>query len=129
MAWLVLVVVSFVAKVSLSRERQSHAFEAAFPGRQHLGALFNLVAYYVLALPLGITLAFYWNQGLQGLWVGSCHCFSSLTWDRLRFLGQVVALFIVGLGEYCTVWLGTDWDEEVRRGIERTQNSSLENDR
>ena len=43
-----------------------------FEGRQHLGALFNLVAYYVLALPLGITLAFHTKThlGLQGLWIG-----------------------------------------------------------
>lgn len=42
------------------------------PGRQHLGALFNLVAYYVLALPVGITLAFHprTHLGLEGLWVG-----------------------------------------------------------
>ena len=41
-------------------------------GRQHLGALFNLVAYYVLALPLGITLAFHpkVHLGLEGLWIG-----------------------------------------------------------
>jgi multidrug resistance protein, MATE family len=44
-------------------------------GRQHLGALFNLVAYYVLALPMGITLAFHprTHLGLQGLWIGSSH--------------------------------------------------------
>ncbi|KAJ3551743.1 hypothetical protein NM688_g4529 [Phlebia brevispora] len=73
-------------------------------GRQHLGALFNLVAYYVLALPLGITLAFHrgLQLGLQGLWIG-----------------QVIALFIVGSGEYSVVWFGTDWDKEVQRGIER----------
>jgi multidrug resistance protein, MATE family len=40
-------------------------------GRQHLGAAFNIVAYYVLALPLGITLAFHWGYGLPGLWVGA----------------------------------------------------------
>jgi hypothetical protein len=40
-------------------------------GRQHLGAAFNLVAYYVLALPLGIALAFHWGYGLPGLWVGT----------------------------------------------------------
>ena len=41
-------------------------------GRQHLGALFNLVAYYVLALPIGITLAFHprTHLGLEGLWIG-----------------------------------------------------------
>ncbi|EJF56652.1 MOP flippase [Dichomitus squalens] len=75
-------------------------------GRQHLGAFFNLIAYYVLALPLGVTLAFHPNThlGLQGLWIG-----------------QVIALFIVGLGEYTVVWVGTDWEKEVRHGIERNQ--------
>ncbi|CCM05438.1 uncharacterized protein FIBRA_07657 [Fibroporia radiculosa] len=73
-------------------------------GRQHLGAIFNLVAYYVLALPMGMTLALYQriNLGLQGLWIG-----------------QVVALLIVGLGEYAVVWLGTDWEKEVQLGIQR----------
>jgi len=42
-----------------------------FSGRQHLGAAFNLVAYYILALPIGITLAFKTGLGLQGLWVGA----------------------------------------------------------
>ncbi|KZT63964.1 MOP flippase [Daedalea quercina L-15889] len=78
-------------------------------GRQHLGAVFNLVAYYVLALPLGITLAFHprTHMGLQGLW-----------------LGQVVALFIVGLGEYIVVWLGTDWDKEIQYSIERNREEA-----
>lgn len=40
--------------------------------------------------------------GLSGLWIG-----------------QVVGLFIVGVGEYIVVWRFTDWEEEVRRGIER----------
>ncbi|KXN84930.1 hypothetical protein AN958_11913 [Leucoagaricus sp. SymC.cos] len=75
-------------------------------GRQHLGALFNIVAYYVIALPMGLTLAFHPATllGLQGLWIG-----------------QVVALFIVGLGEYAVVWLRTDWDLEVQRGLEHNQ--------
>ncbi|KAF7317752.1 MATE efflux family protein [Mycena kentingensis (nom. inval.)] len=77
-------------------------------GRQHLGALFNCVAYYVLALPLGITLAFSERTalGLEGLWIG-----------------QVLALFIVGLGEYYVVWR-SDWDEEIRRGIERNEEEA-----
>ncbi|KAJ7626327.1 MATE efflux family protein [Mycena polygramma] len=77
-------------------------------GRQHLGALFNCVAYYVLALPLGITLAFHPRTalGLQGLWIG-----------------QVVALFIVGLGEYYVVWR-SDWDLEVRRGEARNEEEA-----
>ncbi|EPQ52991.1 MOP flippase [Gloeophyllum trabeum ATCC 11539] len=71
-------------------------------GRQRVGALFNFVAYYVLALPMGISLAFRTSLGLQGLWIG-----------------QVVGLFIVGLGLYGVVWLKTDWELEVRKGIER----------
>lgn len=48
-------------------------------GRQHLGALFNLVAYYVLALPVGLTLAFHPRShlGLQGLWIGTYYWISS----------------------------------------------------
>ncbi|OCH88449.1 MOP flippase [Obba rivulosa] len=78
-------------------------------GRQHLGAAFNLVAYYVLALPMGITLAFHprTHLGLRGLWIG-----------------QVVALFIVGLGEYAVVWFGTNWDKEVQKGVNRNQEEA-----
>ncbi|KAL0577233.1 ethionine resistance protein [Marasmius crinis-equi] len=76
-------------------------------GRQHLGAIFNFVAYYVIALPLGITLAFNGNirMGLQGLWIG-----------------QVVGLTVVGVGEYLSVWLGTDWDREVEKGAARNMS-------
>jgi len=77
-------------------------------GRQHLGAAFNLVAYYVLALPLGIALAFHWGYGLPGLWIG-----------------QVVALFTVGTCEYAVVWLGTDWDHEVEKGVWRNNQEMM----
>ncbi|KIL64936.1 hypothetical protein M378DRAFT_192492 [Amanita muscaria Koide BX008] len=71
-------------------------------GRQQLGAVFNIIAYYVLALPIGIMLAFSFNLGLQGLWIG-----------------QVIGLFTVGVSEYLVVWLGTDWDKEVQESIRR----------
>ncbi|KAF8909267.1 MOP flippase [Gymnopilus junonius] len=76
-------------------------------GRQHLGAIFNIIAYYILALPMGITMAFKYDLGLQGLWIG-----------------QVIALFLVGLGEYCVVWLGTDWDKEVQKSVERNKKDA-----
>lgn len=47
-------------------------------GRQHVGAVVNIVSYYGGALPGGIWLAFH-GWGLEGLWVGQC-----------------VALFLVG---------------------------------
>lgn len=67
------------------------------------------MAYYVLALPLGIFLAFHshFHLGLQGLWIG-----------------QVVALFIVGLGEYGIVWFGTDWEKEVQKSLERIREEA-----
>ncbi|KAG6902011.1 hypothetical protein C0995_005659 [Termitomyces sp. Mi166 len=75
-------------------------------GRQQLGAGFNFVAYYVIALPLGITLAFYAQTGLQGLWIG-----------------QVVGLFIVGIGELLVV-LRTDWNLEVSKDEDVRQHDS-----
>jgi len=71
-------------------------------GRQKLGAFFNIIAYYVLALPIGITLAFKQHIGLQGLWIG-----------------QVIGLFIVGVSEYAVICFGTNWDEEIQKGIVR----------
>ncbi len=39
----------------------------------------------------------------------------------MRSVGQVIALFIVGLSEYAVVWLGTDWPGETRRSVERNE--------
>lgn len=77
-------------------------------GRQHLGAAVNLIAYYCLALPLGIYLAFPRSWGLAGLWVGQC-----------------VALYIVGIGEWILVGL-SDWDHQVNRAFERMDKEELE---
>jgi multidrug resistance protein, MATE family len=37
----------------------------------------------------------------------------------------VLALFIVGAAEYIVVWLGTDWDLEVEKGMERNRAEAL----
>ncbi len=39
-------------------------------GNQHIGFVVNLVAYYVIAIPIGILLAFHFHLGLAGLWYG-----------------------------------------------------------
>lgn len=39
-------------------------------GRQSMGAQLNFVAYYLLGLPLGCFLAFTWDWGVEGLWMG-----------------------------------------------------------
>lgn len=75
-------------------------------GRQHLGAIANAVAYYVLALPMGLVLAFKYDKGLEGLWLGQC-----------------VALFIVGIAEYMIVAFGTNWEQEIQKGVERIERA------
>lgn len=66
-------------------------------GLQHLGAYLNLIAYYLVAFPLGYLLAFTLQWGLEGLWVSLC-----------------VALWLVGLGEIVVV-VYTNWSVEVER--------------
>lgn len=43
----------------------------------------------------------------------------------LLLTGQVVALFIVGTCEYAVVWLGTDWDHEVEKGVWRNNQEMM----
>ncbi|MCJ1265665.1 hypothetical protein MMC22_005545 [Lobaria immixta] len=69
-------------------------------GRQHVGAVVNIVSYYCGALPLGIYLAFH-GWGLQGLWVGQC-----------------IALYLVGFVEWAIVAF-SNWDHQVKKAFER----------
>lgn len=39
-------------------------------GRQRIGSILNLISYYVIALPIGYSLAFKFQYGLVGLWTG-----------------------------------------------------------
>ncbi|KAB5592883.1 MATE efflux family protein [Ceratobasidium theobromae] len=66
-------------------------------GKQSLGALVNVTAYYVIGIPLGVYLAFWWDMKLQGLWIGLA---SAL------FYSAVVSAYVV---------LRTDWAKEVLR--------------
>lgn len=36
-----------------------------------------------------------------------------------------MALFIVGTCEYVVVWLGTDWDHEVEKGVWRNNQEIM----
>jgi MATE family multidrug resistance protein len=69
-------------------------------GRQHIGALVNIVSYYCGALPLGIYLAFH-GWGLAGLWVGQC-----------------IALYLVGALEWVIVAF-SNWEKEVSKAFSR----------
>ncbi|KAG2142385.1 mate-domain-containing protein [Suillus clintonianus] len=70
-------------------------------GKQSIGALLNLSAYYVIGIPFGIWLAFKRDMGLVGLWVG-------------------LTLALV----YCSVWgtylgITADWQKEVEKVLDR----------
>ncbi|EYE91751.1 MATE family efflux transporter [Aspergillus ruber CBS 135680] len=73
-------------------------------GRQHVGALVNLVSYYCGALPLGVWLAFH-GWGLQGLWAGQC-----------------IALYLVGMMEWAIVAL-SNWNVEVDKAFKRMEGT------
>ncbi|KAG8752519.1 hypothetical protein FRC12_011911 [Ceratobasidium sp. 428] len=66
-------------------------------GKQSLGALVNVTAYYVIGIPLGIYLAFWWDMHLKGLWIGL---------SVALFYSAVVSVWVV---------LRTDWAKEVLR--------------
>ncbi|KAF1963034.1 mate family transporter [Byssothecium circinans] len=69
-------------------------------GRQHIGAIVNIVSYYCGALPLGVYLAFH-GWGLGGLWVGQC-----------------IALYLVGFAEWGIVaW--SNWKYQVKKAFDR----------
>lgn len=72
-------------------------------GLQHLGAYLNLVAYYLVAFPLGYALAFPLGWRLKGLWWSLC-----------------VALWMVSIGELWVIFR-TDWKAEVRKSKVRNE--------
>ena len=39
-------------------------------GRQTLGAVVNFICYYIIGLPLGISLALEAHMGTLGMWIG-----------------------------------------------------------
>lgn len=68
-------------------------------GRQRLAAYLSLIAYYLIALPIGFTLAFGFDLELYGLWCGLC-----------------VALFLVSILQTWSV-VKSDWDEIIDESI------------
>ncbi|OZJ02302.1 hypothetical protein BZG36_05065, partial [Bifiguratus adelaidae] len=70
-------------------------------GRQKIAAYLNLLAYYVIALPLGTWLTFKLRFGLQGLWIGLC-----------------LALYITAGGQAIFLY-GANWNREVERCQQR----------
>jgi len=70
-------------------------------GKQFTGALLNLSAYYILGIPVGIWLAFWWDMKLHGLWIGL-----TLALVYCSVLGIIICLW-------------SDWDYEVKKVMDR----------
>jgi len=75
-------------------------------GRQKLAALLSLIAYYLIALPIGFSLAFGLDMKLYGLWCGLC-----------------IALFLVSILQTLSV-LKSDWDGIIDESIKDALNET-----
>jgi MATE family multidrug resistance protein len=102
-------------------------------GRQELGAMFNLVAYWVLGLPLAGFLAFKMNLGVIGLWIGLATCASfngvAMTIAMVRLKWKVEALRATGkaaLAQDCDdMDSEDDDDDDEERRHSRSSSTSI----
>ncbi|PUZ75172.1 hypothetical protein GQ55_1G128900 [Panicum hallii var. hallii] len=79
-------------------------------GRQKLGAVINLVAYYAAGIPAAFLFAFVCRLGGMGLWFG-------------QMCGMVVQMVLL-----LAVTLCTNWDKEALKANERVFSSTLPGD-
>ncbi|KAG2498960.1 hypothetical protein HYH03_003149 [Edaphochlamys debaryana] len=71
-------------------------------GKQKLGVLVNVVAFYVVAIPLALALAFPGGQGVEGMYMGM------LTGPAIQ------------AAAYCSIIMKLDWRAEARRARQRS---------
>ncbi|KAH7293574.1 hypothetical protein KP509_28G031400 [Ceratopteris richardii] len=72
-------------------------------GWQVLGALINFGSFYMIAMPVGITLGFLTPLGVRGLWIGV-------------ICGPFVQIFLLGF----MTWMAK-WDEEAKKAKHRLE--------
>ncbi|RKP39743.1 mate-domain-containing protein [Dimargaris cristalligena] len=77
-------------------------------GRQKLGALLSLPGYYMIAIPIGLHLAFVQDWGIVGIWTGLCSGVISVCFAQLHF------------------YFRTDWDHEVAKCLKRVGSEGAE---
>ncbi|CAN1794787.1 Protein DETOXIFICATION 16 [Linum perenne] len=77
-------------------------------GRQNIGAIVNLGAYYLLGVPCSIVLAFVYHWGGKGLWTGI----------TLALFSQAVFMTVLTVN--------TNWEKEARKAKDRVYNAISE---
>uniref|UniRef100_A0AAQ5ZFM2 Multidrug and toxin extrusion protein n=1 Tax=Amphiprion ocellaris TaxID=80972 RepID=A0AAQ5ZFM2_AMPOC len=58
------------AGLGLSKEVIGYIFTSEGAGKQTIGAMCNLVGYYIIGLPIGVSLMFAAKMGVVGMWTG-----------------------------------------------------------
>ncbi|XP_057495770.1 protein DETOXIFICATION 16-like [Actinidia eriantha] len=76
-------------------------------GWQKIGAFVNLGAYYLVGIPVGVSLAFVYHIGGKGLWVGI-----------------IVALFLQALF-LLIITLCTNWEKQAKKASDRVYGSMI----
>ncbi|KAJ3355481.1 hypothetical protein HDU91_005670 [Kappamyces sp. JEL0680] len=76
-------------------------------GRQKLGGMLNLTAYYVLGLPLGALFTFHFKMGLEGIW-----------------LGLTTGIFIVSFSQLYINLMQTNWPEMAKKALQLVRTHS-----
>ena len=78
-----------------------------------MGSLLNILSYYIIGVPISLTLAFSYGQGIFGLWWGMC-------------FGYFACAFL-----YSNLILRADWKKEsqvaqdrVRADLEKLREGS-----
>lgn len=74
-------------------------------GRQKIGGYLNLIAYYVLGVPIGLILCFKYDLRIKGLWIG---------------IG--VGVLILGLLELTFIYF-SNWNSIIKESIKRHEAS------
>lgn len=89
-------------------------------GQQTVGALLNLVGYYVVGIPAGLMLAFYAGMGIYGLWTGLTIALVIVAgcgvWGKPSV--SLLSKEIPDSGSFA-VCLATRWDDEVEKAYSR----------
>ncbi|KAI9296652.1 MATE efflux family protein [Neoconidiobolus thromboides FSU 785] len=75
-------------------------------GRQAIGAIVNVIAFYIIAIPMGLFVTFKLNFGILGLWFGTC-------------LALLITSTTLG---YAIIT--TNWKKEVEKCSKRLKESS-----
>ncbi|XP_040002248.1 multidrug and toxin extrusion protein 1-like [Xiphias gladius] len=95
-------------------------------GKQLVGALCNLVGYYFIGFPIGVSLMFAANMGIVGLWTGLTTC---VLMQSIFFITYVCKLDWKKAAEEALVRAGIQIKDEIEMvGMENTESKQNQAD-